>query len=44
MTVVALAVDPKFQKSICLIKITEEEKKKTEVVGANFGHVIKKKS
>ena len=42
-TVVALAVDPKSPESFYLIKITEEEKKKTEDDVENcFCHVIKK--
>ena len=42
-TVIALVADPKACKSFCLIKITEEEKEKTEYVQDVFGHAIKKR-
>ena len=41
-TVVALATNPKSRESFCLIKITEEEKEKTEDAGDGFSHAIKK--
>ena len=42
MQLLEFAFDPKSHESFYLIKLTEEEKKKTEDVEDGFGHLIKK--
>ena len=42
MQLLEFAFDPKSHESFYLIKLTEEEKEKTEDVEDGFGHLIKK--